>query len=79
MKPLTKAAGLAAAAVTAAGLAWGNTSIVTTEYTITSPALPKGFHGLCTADDQTNDTLDPLTALTSDWLPTVKKWLKQTL
>ena len=46
MKPLTKAAGLAAAAVTAAGLAWGNTSITTTEYTITSPALPKGFHGL---------------------------------
>lgn len=40
---------------------------------------PKGFHGLCTADDQTNDTLDPLTALTSDWLPAVKKWLKQTL
>ncbi|MBR4077325.1 MAG: hypothetical protein IKK17_01835 [Oscillospiraceae bacterium] len=46
MKPLPKAAGLAAAAVTAAGLAWGNTSITTTEYTISSPALPKGFHGL---------------------------------
>ena len=40
---------------------------------------PKGYHGLSTADEQTNGVLDPLTALTSDWLPTVKKWLKQTL
>ena len=40
---------------------------------------PKGFHGLCTSDDQTNGPLDPLTALTADWLPTVKKWLKLTL
>ena len=46
MKPLTKAAGITAAAVTAAGLAWGNTSIVTTEYIVSSPALPKSFHGL---------------------------------
>ena len=46
MKPLTKAAGLAAATIAVAGLAWGNTSIVTTEYTVTSPALPRSFHGL---------------------------------
>ena len=46
MKALTKVAGVTAAAATAVGLAWGNTSIVTTEYTVTSPALPKRFHGL---------------------------------
>ncbi len=46
MKPLTKAAGLAAITVAGLGLAWGNTSIVTTEYTVASPALPRSFHGL---------------------------------
>lgn len=58
MKPLTKFTGLAAVTMAAAGLAWGNTSIVTTEYAISSPALPESFHGLRIAQvsDLHNDT-----------------------
>lgn len=38
--------GLTAAAAGAVWLAWGNTAITTTEYTIASPALPRSFDGL---------------------------------
>lgn len=46
MNRTQKAVGLAAAAAGAAWLAWGNTSITTTEYTVESPALPRSFDGL---------------------------------
>lgn len=38
-----------------------------------------GFHGLSTADEQTNAPLSAATQLAADWLPAVKKWLKITL
>ncbi len=40
---------------------------------------PKGWHGLCTADEQTNGELPADVRLTSDWFPTLMKWLKVTL
>lgn len=40
------AVGLTAAAAGAVWLAWGNTSITTTEYIVTSPAVPRSFDGL---------------------------------
>ena len=46
MNKKQKALALTAAAAATGVLAWGNTSIITTEYTITSPRLPRAFHGL---------------------------------
>ena len=46
MNKKQKALALTAAAAATGVLAWGNTSITTTEYTITSPRLPRAFHGL---------------------------------
>ena len=46
MNKKQKTLALTAAAVGAGVLAWGNTSISTTEYIVSSPRLPRAFHGL---------------------------------
>lgn len=46
MNKKQKALAVTAATAAAGVLAWGNTAISTTEYIITSPRLPKAFHGL---------------------------------
>ena len=40
---------------------------------------PTGYHGLSTADEQTNDSLEPAAAHAHDWLDALMKWLKITL
>lgn len=40
---------------------------------------PRGWHGLSTADELSNDPLPPEIAMDSDWLDAVMKWLKITL
>lgn len=40
---------------------------------------PQGKHGMSTCDIQTTDKPLPEAETTKDWLPALKKWLKQTL
>lgn len=40
---------------------------------------PVGQHGLATADEQTNAELPPAVSMAADWLPAVKRWLKNML
>lgn len=40
---------------------------------------PGGKHGLSTSDLQTNNEIKPDAVNVKDWLPALKKWLKQTL
>lgn len=39
---------------------------------------PKGWHGLATVDEETNNPLSSEISHTADWLDAVKKWLKIT-
>ena len=40
---------------------------------------PEGQHGLATVDEQTNGELSPATCMAADWLPALKRWLKNML
>lgn len=40
---------------------------------------PHGWHGLSTADDETNPPLEPKVAHTASWMDDLMKWLKITL